>query len=72
VKQQQEQREAVGWTVVRWKKSEDSIESEGVALHLCSVLCNEEDLSEFVRVNFNVNPYSTILSSVCNNKATLN
>jgi hypothetical protein len=68
VKQQQERREAVGWTVVRWKKREDSIESEEVALHLWSVLCSEEDLSQFVRVAFNVNTYSTILSRVCNDK----
>jgi hypothetical protein len=36
--QQQERREAVELAMVRWKKSEDSIEWEGVALHLWSVL----------------------------------
>jgi hypothetical protein len=37
VKQQQERREDVEWTVLRWKKGEDSMDAEVVALRFRSV-----------------------------------
>jgi hypothetical protein len=33
VKQQHQRREEVDWTVLRWKKGEDSMDAEVVALH---------------------------------------